>query len=52
MQIHLSWANWFIIHENNDAGNKNIQAFSDIQSLGDLDKVKLRALVEEIDTVI
>ena len=52
MQTHSSWANWFVNHGNNDAGNKNIQAFSDILSSGDSNKVKLQALVEDIDTVI
>ena len=48
MQMHSSWANWFVNHENNDTGNKNILAFSDILSLGDSNEVKLQALVEEL----
>ena len=52
MQTHSSWANWFVNHGNNDAGNKNIQAFCDILSSGDSNEVKLQALVEDIDTVI
>ena len=52
LQTHSSWANWFVNHENNGAGNKNIQAFSNILSSGDSNKVKLQALVEDIDTVI
>ncbi len=52
MQKHSSWANWFVNHGNNDTGNKNIQAFIDILSSGDSNKVKLQALVEDIDTVI
>ena len=50
--MHSSWANWFVNHENNDTGNKNILAFSDILSLGDSNEVKLQALVEDIDTFI
>ena len=49
---HSSWVNWFINHEINDTGNKNIQAFSDILSSGDSDEVKLQALVKEMDTAI
>jgi hypothetical protein len=52
MQTHSSWANWFVNHGNNDAGNKNIQAFCNILSSGDSNEVKLQALVEDIDTVI
>ena len=52
MQKHSSWDNWFVNHGNNDTGNKNIQAFIDIMSSGDSNKVKLQALVEDIDTVI
>jgi hypothetical protein len=52
MQTHSSWANWFINHGSNDAGNRNLQAFSNILSLGDLNNAKLQALVKEIDTVI
>jgi hypothetical protein len=43
MQTHSSWANWIVNHENNNAGNKNIQAFSDILSSGDSNEVKLQA---------
>ncbi len=52
MQMHSSWADWFINNDSNDAGNRNLQAFSDILSPGDSNKAKLQALVEEIDTVI
>jgi hypothetical protein len=52
MQTHSTWANWFINHANNDTGNWNLEAFSNILSSGDSNKAKLRALVEEIDTVI
>jgi hypothetical protein len=52
MQTHSSWANWFINHDSNDAGSRNLQAFIDIISSGDSNNAKLQALVEEIDTVI
>ncbi len=52
MQMYSSWANWFVNHRNNDAGNKNIQAFSNILSSGDSNEVKLQALVEDIDNAI
>ncbi len=52
MQTHSTWADWFIDHANNDAGNRNLEAFSNILSSGDSNKAKLWALVEEIDTVI
>jgi hypothetical protein len=52
MQTHSSWANWFINHDSNYAGNRNLQAFSDILSLGASNKAKIQALVKEIDTVI
>jgi hypothetical protein len=52
MQTRSSGADWFIHNESNDAGNRNLQAFSDILSSGDSNKAKLRALVKEIDTVI
>jgi hypothetical protein len=52
MQTHSSWVDWFINNESNDAGNWNLQAFSDILSSGDSNEAKLRALAEEIDTVI
>jgi hypothetical protein len=52
MQMHSTWANWFINHANNDAGNMNLEAFSNILSSGDSNEAKLRALVKEIDTVI
>jgi hypothetical protein len=52
MQMHSSWADWFINNKSNDAGNRNLQAFSEILSSGDSNKAKLQALVEKIDTVI
>jgi hypothetical protein len=52
MQTHPTWADWFTNHTSNDAGNKNLQAFSDILGAGVSNKAKLRDLVDEIDTVI
>ena len=47
-----NWTNWFINHLSNDAGNRNLQAFSDVLSSGIPTEAKLRDLVDEIDTVI
>jgi hypothetical protein len=52
MPIHTTWSDWFINHESNDAGNRNLQAFSDSLSLVALNAEKLRSLFEEIDTII
>jgi hypothetical protein len=52
MQTHSTWADWFINHANNDSENRNLEAFSNILSSGDSNEAKLRALVEEINTVI
>jgi hypothetical protein len=52
MPTHPSWAEWFINHANNDAGNRNLAGFSGILSSGDPVESKIRALVEEIDTII
>jgi hypothetical protein len=52
IHTHSSWTNWFINHESDDAGNINLQAFSDILSSGDSNEEKLKDLVDEIDTVI
>jgi hypothetical protein len=41
-----------INNNSNDEENRNLLAFSDILSPGDSNEAKLRALVEEIDTVI
>jgi hypothetical protein len=51
-QTHLNWADWFIKHENYDAGNSNLQAFSDVLGSEVLTEAKIRDLVDEIDTVI
>ncbi len=50
--MHSSWANWFINHESNGAGNRNLQAFINILSSGDSEEEKLKDLVGEMDTVI
>jgi hypothetical protein len=50
--MHSSWADWFINNKNNDAGNRNLHAFSEILSSGDSNKEELWALVREINTVI
>ena len=47
-----TWLDWFINRTSNDAGNRNLQAFSDILSSESNGAEKLRSLVEEIDTVI
>jgi hypothetical protein len=52
MQTYSSWANWFINYNSNDAGNRNLQAFSNILGSGDSNKAKLEALFKEINTVI
>jgi hypothetical protein len=49
---HPNWSNWFINHLSNDAGNRNLPAFSDVLSSGTPTEAKLRDLVDEIDTVI
>jgi hypothetical protein len=48
-QTHLNWADWFIKHENYDAGNSNLQAFSDVLGSEVLTEAKIRDLVDEID---
>ncbi len=52
MQMHSSWVDWFINNESNGTGNRSFQAFSKILSSGVSNEAKLRALVEEIKTVI
>ena len=49
---HPTWANWFINHPSNDAGNKNLPAFSSTLDADFSNEAKLKDLVEEIDTVI
>ncbi len=50
--MQLNWADWFLNHASNDAGNSNLQAFSDSLGEGFSNAAKLRDLVDEIDTVI
>jgi hypothetical protein len=52
MQMHSSWADWFIKNESNEAGNRSPQSFCEFLSSGDSKEAKLWALVKEIDTVI
>jgi hypothetical protein len=49
---HPNWATYFVYHVNNDAGNRNLQAFSDVLGSEVLTEAKLRDLVDELDTVI
>jgi hypothetical protein len=51
-QKHSNWANWFINHTNNEAGNKHLQAFSNVLGSGVSTEAKLQDLVNEIDSVI
>ncbi len=49
---HPNWATHFVNHANNDAGNMNLQAFSDIFGSKVSTEAKLRDLVDELDTLI
>ena len=49
---HPNWATHFVNHANNDAGNRNLQAFSDVLGSEVSTEAKLRDLVDELDTVI
>ncbi len=49
--MQLNWSDWFTNHTSNDAGNRNMQAYSNILSSTDSDFEKLRSLVKDIDTV-
>ena len=51
-QKQPNWAEWFINNPNNEAGNSNLQAFSDILGSEVSFEAKIRDLVDEIDTVI
>jgi hypothetical protein len=51
-QKQPNWATYFVNHVNNDAGNRNLQAFSDVLGSEVSTEAKLRALVDELDTVI
>ncbi len=52
MAMHPTWSEWFTNHPSNDAGNLNLQAFSNILGSGDTEATKLQQVTEEIDTVI
>jgi hypothetical protein len=52
MATHTTWSNWFVNHAGNNAGNRNLKAFSKIFNSSNNDATKLRQLVEEINTVI
>ena len=49
---HTNWAGYFVNHASNEAGNRNLQAFSDILGSEVSTEAKLRDLVDELDTVI
>jgi hypothetical protein len=49
---HANWATYFVNHASNDAGNRNLQAFSDVLGSEVSTEAKLRDLVDELDTVI
>jgi len=49
---HTNWAAYFVNHASNEAGNRNLQAFSDILGSEVSTEAKLRDLVDELDTVI
>jgi hypothetical protein len=51
-QKQPNWAEWFINNPNNEAGNSNLQAFSDVLGSEVSTEAKIRDLVDEIDTVI
>jgi hypothetical protein len=48
MLTDTTWSDWFIDHESNNIGKKNLLAFSNSLSLGASNK--LQSLVKEIDT--
>ncbi len=52
MATHTTWSNWFVNHASNNAGNRNLKAFSEILYSNDNDATKQWQLVKEIDTVI
>ena len=47
-----NWTNWFVNHPSNDAGNRNLPAFSGTLDADFSNEAKLKDLIEEIDTVI
>ena len=52
MHTKPTWANLFVNHPSNDAGNQNLPAFSNTLDANFSNKAKLKDLVEDIDTVI
>jgi hypothetical protein len=52
MVLHSTLSNWFINHASNNAGNRNLKAFSKLLSLNDNNVTKLRQLVKDINMVI
>ena len=40
--MQLNWADWFLNHASNDAGNSNLQAFSDSLGEGFSNAAKLK----------
>jgi len=51
-QKQPNWAEWFINNPNNEAGNNNLQAFSDVLGSKVSAEAKIRDLVDQIATVI
>ena len=47
-----NWTNWFVNHPSNDAGNRNLRAFSNTLDADFSNDAKLKDLIEENDTVI
>jgi hypothetical protein len=47
-----NWSDWYTNLAINDAGNKNMQAYSNTFKSGHLDIEKLCSVAEEIDTII
>jgi hypothetical protein len=47
-----NWTNWFVNHPSNDAGNRNLRAFSNTLNADFSNDAKLKDLIEENDTVI
>jgi hypothetical protein len=52
MALKSSWSDWFLHHISNDAGNQNLQAFSNTLSANDDKTTKLQQVTEDIDTII
>ena len=47
MVTHPTWSEWFTNHPSNNAGNRNLQAFSDTLSSGDTEATELQQVTEE-----